>query len=271
VASEQTARPTGGTAGGPTRRTPARVGLTLAEHACLTAIHQGVHHGWGIGTLLAPDGELGRIWSLTRPLTYRAIDSLVDRRLVTRRGTQSGQGRDRTVLDVTAAGTRTVDRWLDAPVEHLRDVRTELLLKLSFRQRAGLGVETLLTAQQALFAETIEDLSTPAPDGDLVDLWRRESARAVRRFLDDALHPERTPATVGQRTKLRLSARNQLSATVNAVTHGEVMSTVKVTLPDGQQLTAAITKDAAVDLDIAAGDDVVVVVKSTEVIIAKPE
>ena len=48
------------------------------------------------------------------------------------------------------------------------------------------------------------------------------------------------------------------------------MSTVKVTLPDGQQLTAAITKDAAVDLDIAAGDDVIVIVKATEVMIAKP-
>lgn len=252
------------------RRPSGRVELTLAEHACLTAIHQGVRHGWGIGTLLAPDGELGRIWSLSRPLTYRAIDSLVERKLITRRGTQSGQGRDRTLLSATAAGGRAVDRWLDTPVEHLRDVRTELLLKLTFRQRAGLGIEGLLVAQQAAFTDTIDDLATPARDGDLVDLWRRESARAVRRFLDDALHPERTPPAVEQRTKLRLSARNQLAATVNDVTHGDVMSTVKVTLPDGQQLTAAITKDAAVDLDIAAGDDVIVIVKATEVMIAKP-
>jgi PadR family transcriptional regulator AphA len=256
---------------GPARRPPARVELTLAEHACLTAIHQGVRHGWGIGTLLAPDGELGRIWSLTRPLTYRAIDSLAERRLITRRGTEAGQGRDRTVLHVTAAGTRAVTRWLDAPVEHLRDVRTELLVKLTFRQRAGLGVEALLRAQQEVFTDTIEDLSTPAPDGDLVDLWRRESARAVRRFLDDALHPERTTGAVKQRAKLRLSARNQLTATVDEVTHGEVMSTVKVALPDGQHLTAAITKDAAIDLDLAAGDDVVMIVKATEVMIAKPD
>ena len=40
---------------------------------------------------------------------------------------------------------------------------------------------------------------------------------------------------------MQLSARNQLNATVEAVNHGEVMSTVRVALPDGQHLTAAIT------------------------------
>jgi molybdate transport system regulatory protein len=53
------------------------------------------------------------------------------------------------------------------------------------------------------------------------------------------------------------------------VTHGDVMSTIKVALPDGQQLTAAITRDAAEELDLAPGDPVVVVVKSTEVMIAR--
>ena len=246
-----------------------RVDLTLAEHACLTAVHQGCRHGWAIGTLLAPDGEIGRIWSLTRPLTYRAIDSLVDRRLLSRRGATAGRARDRTVLTVTATGRRAVERWLGIPVEHLRDVRTELLIKLAFRQRAGLDVAPLLTAQQEAFAAAIEELSTPDPDGDLVDLWRRESARAVRRFLDDALHPDRRPPK--EPTTMRLSARNQLRATVTDVTHGDVMSTIKVRLPDGQALTAAITKDAAVELDVTADDDVLVIVKSTEVMIGKPD
>ena len=70
---------------------------------------------------------------------------------------------------------------------------------------------------------------------------------------------------------MKLSARNQLHATVDAVHHGEVMSTVRVTLPDGQHITAAITKDAAEDLAFAPGDAVIVVVKSTEVMLAKEE
>jgi molybdate transport system regulatory protein len=69
---------------------------------------------------------------------------------------------------------------------------------------------------------------------------------------------------------VQLSARNQLNATVDAVTYGEVMSTIRVTLPDGQHVTAAITKDAAEDIGFAVGDAVIVVIKSTEVMLAKP-
>jgi molybdopterin-binding protein len=240
---------------------------SFAEHVCLTQISQGVSHGWAVGSLLAPDGELGRIWTLSRPLTYRAVDGLVDKGLVTRRGVASGQGRDRVVLAATAAGRRTVRRWLDVPVEHLRDVRTELLIKLALRERAGLDNESLLAAQQEVFEPTIDVLTSTRRDADLIDLWRRESARAVRRFLDEALHPVAVARST--RPEMRLSARNQLLGTVTAVQHGDVMSTIKAVLGDGQPLTAAITKDAADDLDFAPGDPVVVIVKSTEVMVAR--
>jgi molybdate transport system regulatory protein len=68
---------------------------------------------------------------------------------------------------------------------------------------------------------------------------------------------------------MRLSARNQIRGTVTGVHHGEVMSTIKATLGDGQPLTAAITKDAAKELDLVPGDAVLVIVKSTEVMVAK--
>ncbi|MHB1928097.1 MAG: TOBE domain-containing protein [Acidimicrobiales bacterium] len=68
---------------------------------------------------------------------------------------------------------------------------------------------------------------------------------------------------------MRLSARNQLVGTVTQVDHGAVMSTVVVRLPCGQELTAAITKDSAEGLDLAAGDEVTAIIKSTEVMIGK--
>ncbi len=243
--------------------------LPLAEWVCLTLIVQKVSHGWALGTMLAPDGEVGRIWSVTRPLTYRAIDGLVDRGLVSRTGQTAGRGRDRVTLAATTAGRRLARRWLDQPVEHLRDVRTAFLVKLFLRQRAGLDSAGLLTAQRELFSPTIDALTSADPDDDLVDLWRRESARAVRRFLDQALDP----VAPGKVTKpdLRISARNQLQGTVVAVQHGEVMSTVKAVLADGQPLTAAITKEAASDLDLAPGDTILVIIKATEVIVAKAQ
>jgi PadR family transcriptional regulator AphA len=217
--------------------------------------------------MLAPDGEIGRIWTLSRPLTYRAIDGLVEKALITRRGLAAGHGRDRVVLAPTAHGRRRAKRWLDTPAKHLRDVRTELLVKLALRDRAGLDNEALLAAQQEVFEPTIDVLtSTHAEDG-IVDLWRRESARAVRRFLDQALHP--VDYAVSSKPEIRLSARNQLRGTIIGVQHGEVMSTIKAVLGDGQLVTAAITKEAAEDLDFAPGDTVVVIIKSTEVMVAK--
>jgi DNA-binding PadR family transcriptional regulator len=190
--------------------------LSFAEHVCLALVVEGVSHGWAIGTMLAPDGELGRIWSLSRALTYRAVDGLVDKGMVTRRGQTAGQGRDRVVLAARAAGRRASAAWLDEPVPHLRDVRTELLVKLTLRSRAGLANDELLAAQQAHFDPMIEVLCARQDSDDVVDLWRRESARAVGRFLEQALHPGQEPGADLPEGRLRA---------VLIVTTGEVVVT----------------------------------------------
>lgn len=161
--------------------------LTLAEHVCLALVDEGAAHGWAIGTLLAPDGEIGRIWTLSRPLTYRAIEQLDAKGLVRRREDPTASGRARQTLRITARGRRVVHEWLVRPVAHLRDVRTELLLKLELRRRAGLDPAPLVAAQRAAFAERVKVLQAGARDDDVVSRWRAEHALAVERFLD-ALH-----------------------------------------------------------------------------------
>jgi molybdopterin-binding protein len=251
---------------GTERSVPSAVHLSFAEQVCLSLIVHGVSHGWALGTELAPGGDIGRVWTLSRPLTYRAIDGLVDKDLVARRGQTPGQGPDRLVLGPTSRGRRVARHWLDAPIRHLRDVRTELLVKVLLRRRAGLDTDAFLAAQRDQFEATIDALTSSSADDDLVAVWRRESARAVRRFLDQALQrADRHPAA---EPELRLSARNQLRAQVAAVQQGEVMATIKATLGDGQPLTAAITRDAVRDLDLAPGDKVLMVIKSTEVMVA---
>ena len=159
---------------------------TLAEHACLTLVVQGVSHGWALGSLLTPDGELGRVFTLSRPLTYRAVDGLGAQRLV-RRKEPTGGTRDRATLSPTAAGRRASAAWLDTPVSHVRDVRVELVLKLMLRRRAGLPVAPLASAQlEALPFDRLLD----ADSDDLVDLWRREHARSVQAFLLELVERE---------------------------------------------------------------------------------
>jgi DNA-binding PadR family transcriptional regulator len=172
----------------------ARPDVALAEPVCLALVAEGATHGWAVAGLLAPDGEVGRIWGLSRPLTYRALDQLVVAGLVQRAGREPGRGRARTVLAATARGRRQNRRWLDRPVAHLRDVRTELLVKLELRRRAGLDPTPLLDAQQVAFAPLVERLTgADAAPGDLAALWRQESASAVVRFLARA----RIDAAVG--------------------------------------------------------------------------
>jgi molybdate transport system regulatory protein len=64
-----------------------------------------------------------------------------------------------------------------------------------------------------------------------------------------------------------LSIRNQIAGTVADVATGGAMATVRLTI-DGGELTAAITKDAVVDLGLTVGTPVVALVKSTEVSLA---
>ena len=250
--------------GSPARR------LSLAEHVCLALIAEDDTHGWALGGLMASDGNIGRVWSLSRPLTYRAIDGLVDTDMIERTPTAVATGRDRSLLTATPLGRDVCHAWLDTPVEHLRDVRTELLVKLTLRTRIGASNDSLLVAQRAAFAPAIDTLTTRT-DTDVVDIWRREHARAVRRFLNEAIHPTDASmaSSAAPRPEMRLSARNQLNATVTAVKRGELMAGIKAVLGDGQTLTATITQEATDDLDIAPGDRVVLIVKATEVMVAK--
>ena len=155
--------------------------LSLADQACLAIVAERPTHGWAIVKLLAPDGELGRIWSLSRPLTYRALDRLADAGLIER----ADAGR-RTELRVTRRGRATSKRWLERPVDHLRDLRTEFLLKLALLDRAGVDRSQLVFAQRITLAPAIAALTDAHLDSatDAVELWRNESALAARRFLD---------------------------------------------------------------------------------------
>jgi molybdopterin-binding protein len=68
--------------------------------------------------------------------------------------------------------------------------------------------------------------------------------------------------------KMKLSVRNQLAGTVKEVKLGAVMAEVVVHVGDNT-IVSAITKDAAQDLALKAGDKVTVLVKSTSVMIQK--
>jgi molybdate transport system regulatory protein len=67
---------------------------------------------------------------------------------------------------------------------------------------------------------------------------------------------------------MKLSARNQIKATVQTIKTDQIMAEVTVALPGGESLVSVITAESARSLGLAQGTPVVVVVKSTEVMLA---
>jgi len=67
---------------------------------------------------------------------------------------------------------------------------------------------------------------------------------------------------------MKLSTRNQLAGKVTSVKLGTIMSEVEIDI-GGQSVVAAITRGSAEHLELAEGDDVTVLIKSTEVMIGK--
>ena len=170
----------------------ARQELTVGEWAVVGLLAEEPSHGFAIARAMAPDGEVGKVWTVRRPLVYRAIETLTGMGLVRAAGSvASTSGPQRTVLQATSAGKRALTRWLRQPVDHVRDARSLLMLKLLFLTRREADLAPLLTAQRALFAELAERLERAANEVDGFDralvLWRLESTTAAVRFVEAML------------------------------------------------------------------------------------
>ncbi len=161
--------------------------LLLGEWACLGILYPGPTHGFAIAARLKPTGDIGRVWSLSRALTYRSLDQLTTRGYVHTVGEEPGiAGGNRTILAATRSGRAQLRKWLNTPVTHLRDLRSELLLKLIIADICGIDLDEMLDLQHAhleAMAEAITGQIDPDAPVDVVDLWRQESSTAALRFL----------------------------------------------------------------------------------------
>lgn len=164
--------------------TTARPDLLLGEWACLGILCQRPTHGFAVAARLKPHGDIGRVWTLSRPLTYRALDQLVVKGCAAAKGEEPGiAGGTRTILAPTRTGRRRFLTWVVEPVPHLRDLRSALLLKLVLAEALGVDTADLVAGQRRVVAELAAALGDPQ-GGDVVAWWRHEAAEAALRFLD---------------------------------------------------------------------------------------
>jgi DNA-binding PadR family transcriptional regulator len=163
--------------------------LSLAEWTVLAVISERPTHGFAIAQLTAADGELGRVWQIPRPVIYRALGRVETAGLIVQDGIEPGNGPQRTIYAATDAGRSAAAAWLRTPVQHVRDVRSHLLMKLALLHRVGTDPADLLHRQQVALAPIAEAVSSEHDESDGFEAtllaWRRANAAAAINFLAD--------------------------------------------------------------------------------------
>ena len=163
--------------------------LSLAEGLVLCLVGEGPTYGLILAGQLAPDGSLGQVWSVPKAMVYYTLQQLGLVGLIRATGEQqASRGRARSVCEITPAGRAAADAWLGTPVDHVRDVRSELMVKLALHDRAGTNSRPLVRAQLARLvpaAAALDDrLRTAAGFERTLVLWRHEAMTATLEFLD---------------------------------------------------------------------------------------
>lgn len=171
-----------------------RPDLSPGDWAVLGVVAEAPTHGFAVAQLLAPAGSLGRVWTLPRPVVYQVLKKLIRLGLVAERSSeQSDRGPVRTIVAISPTGRRAVREWLKEPVDHVRDVRSILLLKLALLDRSDRDPAPLIQAQRRRLTaqlKALEESRTGAAGFDRVILeWRVSSSRATLEFLDSISTP----------------------------------------------------------------------------------
>ena len=68
---------------------------------------------------------------------------------------------------------------------------------------------------------------------------------------------------------MKISARNNIKGKVVDIKEGAVMAKVTIDIGNGNSITSVITSDSVKELELKKGDEVVAIIKSTEVMIGK--
>ena len=163
--------------------------LSLAEWLALCLVREEPTYGLVLVGLLARDGSLGQVWSVPKAVVYRAMQRLETLGLIRTVGEQrTSQGPVRSLYQATPDGRAAAEAWLSTPVEHARDIRSELMVKLALLDRIGLDSRDLLQAQLARLlpvAAALEDrLRATTGFEHTLALWRHEAMAATMRFLE---------------------------------------------------------------------------------------
>jgi DNA-binding PadR family transcriptional regulator len=171
-----------------------------ARFALLGLLLEKPAHGYDLARRFAPNSALGDVIHLSPSHLYALLTRLERDGLIAGEVQDAGNHPQRRVYRLTEAGREAVQRWIDDPVSHPRDMRIDFPLKLYIARGSGSQrVEELVDRQRVVFEEYIARLGAeemPADSGDdaafihLMRIGRIGRAQAALDWLDLCLDPE---------------------------------------------------------------------------------
>jgi DNA-binding PadR family transcriptional regulator len=167
---------------------PSRPELTPVQYAILGLLHGQPAHGYELQRSFSTDGDLADVAQIEQPTLYAALKDLAARKLIEGTEAREGSRPPRTVYALTSEGERLLTTWLRAPVQRLRQVRLDFLLKVYFARRRGAReVRALVDAQIRACHDYLsaleEQAASLAPD-DFAYLVVESRTSAARSTLD---------------------------------------------------------------------------------------
>lgn len=119
---------------------------STTEYVILGALMSGARHGYELMQFLG--SALEAAWRLSTSQLYVLLKRLEQEGLLESRAESQQSRPSKRVFKLTVAGRKAFLDWLDAPSEHVRDIRMEFLCKMFFFENLSLpGAKDLVEKQ----------------------------------------------------------------------------------------------------------------------------
>lgn len=162
----------------------AKAGLSLGEYAILGLLRERPMHGYEIARRFAADLDLGLVLPLDMSNVYAMLKDVHEQGLIEGQRETVGLRPPRTVFHLTPEAEAQFFQWLEEPVGRLREVRSDLLVKLYFCRAVGAACTArLLDAQveaSRAYLDRLVRLAGEAAPGSFERLVRDSKLGAAR-------------------------------------------------------------------------------------------
>ncbi len=238
------------------------------EETLLGLLHEGPCHGYDLAAHFGEGGDLTAVGRLAKSQLYALLKSLEAQALARATLREGGGGPARRVFEVTDRGRERFSAWVRRPVDSVRGLRVELLLKLYFLQRLGLpGQADLMDAQADVLRRRLAEVRLGGETAQGIGSWVRalqeDLLEAALRWLAEwrekvpPMSPTRRPAAALPTPPA--PQVNRLNGHILGTEAGGGFARIEVEA-EGGLLALVLPREDASRLELAAGAQVTVVV-----------